>query len=117
MPSAVHRQLDSGDERGGVGGEEGDRLGHLAGVAGPTQGMGRLAPLHELQHNTPNIVFVLCTSSAFSSRRICSGARPCLRHAAPPTAVGGAHNSPIANATTILESGLVHYRAHLYLFI
>ena len=36
----------------------------------------------------------------------------CLCHAAPPTAVGGAHNSPIANATTILESGLVRYRLH-----
>ena len=38
-----------------------------------------------------------------------------LCHAAPPTVdvVGGAHNSPIANAT-ILKSGLVHYRLHLY---
>ena len=40
-------------------------------------------------------------------------ARPCLCHAAPPTVVGGAHNSPIANATIILKSGLVHYRLHL----
>ena len=35
-----------------------------------------------------------------------------LHDAAPPTAVGGAHNSPIANATMILESGLVNY-AHV----
>ena len=39
---------------------------------------------------------------------------PCLCHAAPPTAVGCAHNSPIANATVILKSGLVRYRLHLY---
>ena len=39
---------------------------------------------------------------------------PCLCHAAPPTAVGGAHNSPIANATVMSKSGLVHYRLHLY---
>ena len=32
----------------------------------------------------------------------------CLCHAAPPTAVGGAHNLPIANATMILK------RLHLY---
>ena len=37
-----------------------------------------------------------------------------LHDAAPPTAVGGAHNSPIANATMILERGLVNYRLHLY---
>ena len=40
------------------------------------------------------------------------GARPCLCHAAPPTAVGGAHNATIANATIILKSGLVHL--HLF---
>ena len=31
-----------------------------------------------------------------------------LCQAAPPTAVGGAHNSPIANAIMTLKSGLVH---------
>ena len=31
-------------------------------------------------------------------RNIAKGARPCLCHAAPPTAVGGAHNSPIAHS-------------------
>ena len=31
-----------------------------------------------------------------------------------PTAVGGAHNSPVANATVILKSGLVNYRLHQY---
>ena len=45
-------------------------------------------------------------------RNNAKGACPCLCHAAPPTAVGGAHNSPIANATVILKSGLVHYRLH-----
>ena len=39
-------------------------------------------------------------------RNIAKGARPCLCHAAPPTAVGGAHNSPIANARHDIE-GLV----------
>ena len=39
----------------------------------------------------------------------------CLCHATPPTAVGGAHNSPIANATMILESGLVHYTGYIYI--
>ena len=29
-------------------------------------------------------------------RNNAEGARPCLCHAAPPTAVGGAHNSPVA---------------------
>ena len=43
------------------------------------------------------------------------GARPCLCRAAPPTAVGDAHNSPVPNATIIFTSGLVqHYRLHLY---
>ena len=37
-----------------------------------------------------------------------------LHHASPPTAVSGVHNSPIANATTVLKSELVHYRLHLY---
>ena len=41
--------------------------------------------------------------------------RPRLCRAAPPTAVGSAHNSPLANATVILKSGLVHYRLHNYI--
>ena len=47
-------------------------------------------------------------------RNNAKGARPCLCHAAPPTAVGGAHNSPIANGcmAPLLKSGLVHYRLH-----
>ena len=42
----------------------------------------------------------------------------CVCHAAPPTAVGGAHNSPIANDIIIIllyyniEDVLVHYRIH-----
>ena len=41
-------------------------------------------------------------------------ARLCLCHAVPPTAVGGAHNSPIANDIEECVSDLVHYRLHLY---
>ena len=32
---------------------------------------------------------------------------------APPTVVGGTHNSPIANATIILKSGLVRYTGYV----
>ena len=41
-------------------------------------------------------------------RNNAEGARPCLCHVAPPTAVGGVHNSPVANGTAILK------RLHLY---
>ena len=49
--------------------------------------------------------FLPYTSSALSSRLICSGARPCLCHATPPTAVGGAHNSPIADGQWRSQGG------------
>ena len=45
--------------------------------------------------------------------RKCTAA-PMFVLCAPPTAVGGAHNSPIANGTMTLKSGLVHYMSHLY---
>lgn len=38
----VDGQVDSGDEAGGVGGQEGDAVGHLVHLPGPTQGVGLL---------------------------------------------------------------------------
>ena len=60
-------------------------------------------------------IFLYRVPSSESIIHRCAGALrlQCLCHAAPPTVVGGAHNSPIANAT-ILKSWLVHYRLHLY---
>ena len=56
----------------------------------------------------------LMSSNGIRRRNIAKGACQCLCYAAPPPVVGGAHNSPIANATMILKTGLVHYRLHLY---
>ena len=48
VSAPVHRQTDPGGEGALVRGEEDDRLGHLAGVTGPAQGVGGLAVLQEL---------------------------------------------------------------------
>ena len=46
-PPSVDGERLPGDEGGGVGGEEGDRLGHLGDVAHAAHGVGRLAVLQE----------------------------------------------------------------------
>ena len=76
-----------------------------------------LFPVFLLVRPVGTMPFLLSTHLRYAGNRISVLLSMCsyvFCHAAPPTVVGGAHNSPIANAT-MLKSGLVHYRLGLHL--
>lgn len=52
VAASIDRQVDSSDVAGSVGGQEGDAVGHLLHLPGPTQGVGQLTPGQKLETTT-----------------------------------------------------------------